>query len=329
MHITILIPGFGFPSPVIGPYEVFTSAGRLWQTLMGEEETAAPFEVVTASVDGKEVDYLGGFTIKPDKAISQIRNTDLIFIPSVGLELDEVLAKNASMLDFLKRHAGKGTCIAGVCTGVALMAEAGLLDGRPATTHWAMSEQYQRRFPKVNWKTDLFITKSDNIVCGGGVYASLDVCLYLVEQFAGYEVAKQCSRSLLIDAPRTWQSSFSAPLLNQQHQDEKIRRSQEYLQEYFNAQFTIDELSQRLGMSTRNFTRRFKQATGETPLEYLHKLRINCAKQLLETDYKSVQEICYEVGYEDIPFFRRIFKRYAGLSPKEYKQRFGRVNQNQ
>jgi len=326
MHVTILIPGFGYPSPVIGPYEVFASAGVLWEALMGEKQAARPFEVVTASVDGKPVRFIGGVTIKPDKAVGQIRKTDLIFIPSIGLDLDVVLKKNAPMLDFLRRQADKGTYIAGVCTGVAMMAEAGILEGLPATTHWALAEQYRERYPAVKWKTELFITETDNLICGGGVYASLDVCLYLVEKFAGYEVAKQCGRSLLIDAPRTWQSSFSAPLLNQQHQDEKIQQAQEYLQEYFNAQFTMDELAQRVGMSSRNFTRRFKQATGETPLNYLHKLRVNCAKQLLETDYKSVQEVCYEVGYEDVPFFRSIFKRYSGLSPKVYKQRFGRAS---
>jgi transcriptional regulator GlxA family with amidase domain len=326
----MLIPGYGYPSPVIGPYEVFTSAGVLWQSLMQTDQDSskksdAPFDVVTASVDGKPVDYLGGVTIKPNKALSQIRKTDLVFIPSVGLDLESVLTKNAKMLDFLKRQANRGTTIAGVCTGVAMMAEAGILEGKPATTHWAMRDEYSKRYPNVDWKTELFITECENIICGGGVYASLDVCLYLVERFAGYEVAKQCGRALLIDSPRTWQSSFSAPLLNQQHQDDKIKQAQEYLQEYFNAQFTMDELARRVGMSTRNFTRRFKQATGETPLNYLHKLRINCARQLLEVDYKSVQEVCYQVGYEDLAFFRSVFKRYAGLPPKEYKQRFGRV----
>ena len=226
------------------------------------------------------------------------------------------------MIRLLQHHAARGTAIAGVCTGVAMLAEAGLLDGRPATTHWAIADQFRKRYPKVDWKPELFFTESDNIYCGGGVYAALDLCLYLVERFAGYEVAKQCGRALLIDAPRTWQVSFSAPMLKQQHHDEKILPVQEYLHENFNVHVSIDELAQHAGMSTRNFTRRFRQATGEPPIAYLHKLRINCARQLLETDFKSVQQICYEVGYEDVPFFRKIFKRYTGLAPKEYKQRF-------
>jgi transcriptional regulator GlxA family with amidase domain len=321
MHITILIPGFGLPSPVIGPYEVFTNAGVLWNTLRGED-IAAPFEVITASENGKAVRFEGGVTIKPDRAVSQIRKTDLIFIPTIGLEVERVFARNQKMLQFVQRQANKGTLVAGVCTGVAMLAEAGLLNGRPATTHWALADEYRQRYPLVDWKPELFITESDNLFCGGGVYASLDVCLYLVERLAGYEIAKQCGRALLIDAPRTWQASFSAPLLKQQHRDEQIKRAQDYLQEYFSAQFSMDELAERMGMSNRNFTRRFKHATGESPLNYLHKLRINCAKTLLETDFKSVQQVCYEVGYEDIPFFRNIFKRYTGMTPSEYKQRF-------
>jgi transcriptional regulator GlxA family with amidase domain len=321
MHVTILIPGFGYPSPVIGPYEVFTSAGVLWNSLRGEK-LAAPFKVITASENGGPVPFVGGVTIKPDKALSQIRKTDLIYVPTIGLDLDTVLDHNRRMVGFLRRQAEKGVVVAGVCSGVALLAEAGLLNGRPATTHWALAEQYRKRYPDVDWKPELFVTQSDNIFCGGGVYAALDLCLHLVERLVGYEVAKQTGRALLIDPPRTWQASFSVPNLNQQHQDDKIQKAQNYLHKHFNKPITADDLAQQLGMSSRNFVRRFKRATGETPLTYLHTLRINCARQLLETDFKTVQEVCYEVGYEDMPFFRNIFKRYTGLSPREYRQRY-------
>ena len=325
MHITILVPGFGYPSQVIGPHEVFTSAGVLWNSLRGEKE-AAPFKVVTASVDGRTVPFTGGVTITPDKAITDIRKTDLVFIPSIGLDPERVLDHNQRMTGFLQRQNRNGTFIASVCTGVVLLAEAGILVGRQATTHWALADQYRQRYPDVDWRPELFITQSGNIFCGGGVYAALDLCLYLVERLAGYEVARQTGRALLIDSPRTWQASFSVPLLNQQHHDEKIKNAQDYLEEHFNAHFTMDELAQRIGMSNRNFARRFKHATGNTPLTYLHTLRINCARKLLETEYKSVQEVCYEVGYEDIPFFRNVFKRHTGLSPAEYRQRYAASN---
>jgi transcriptional regulator GlxA family with amidase domain len=268
------------------------------------------------------VPYEGGITIRPDRAVGRIRHTDLVFVPTIGLDLDRAFAGNRRLIDFIRRQAEMGTAIAGVCSGVAMLAEAGLLDGRQATTHWAIADRFRKRYPRVDWKPELFITESGNIYCGGGVYAALDLCLYLVERYAGYEAAKQCGRALLIDAPRTWQVSFSAPLLNQQHHDEKILQAQDYLQEAFNTPVSIDDLARRVSMSTRNFTRRFRQATGEAPMAYLHKLRINCARQLLETDSRSVQEVCYEVGYEDIPFFRKVFKRYTGLAPKEYRLRF-------
>jgi transcriptional regulator GlxA family with amidase domain len=321
MHITILVPGHGLPSAIIGPLEVFSNTGVIWNALFGEDARAA-FEVTTASLDGKPVVFDNGITIKPDKSIRQIRNTDLIFVPTIGLDIEMVCARNRGMIRLLQRQAAGGTLIAGVCTGVAMLAEAGLLDGRPATTHWAIADRFRQRYPAVDWKPELFITESDNILCGGGVYAALDLCLYLVERLAGYDVARQCGRALLIDAPRTWQVSFSAPMLRQQHHDEKILQIQEYLHANFNVHVSIDELAQRAGMSSRNFTRRFRQATGEPPLTYLHKMRINCARHLLETDFKPVQQVCYEVGYEDIPFFRKIFKRYTGLAPKEYRQRF-------
>lgn len=321
MHITILIPGYGMPSAVVGPLEVFSNTGVIWNALLGEDVNAM-FEVSTASLDGEPVRFEGGITIRPDKSVAQVRKTDLIFIPTIGLDIDTVCSRNRGMIRLLQRQAERGTAIAGVCSGVAMLAEAGLLDGRPATTHWALADGFRKRYPGVDWRPELFITESDNIFCGGGVYAALDLCLYLVERFAGYDIAKQCGRALLIDAPRTWQASFSAPMLNQQHHDEKILPVQEYLHEHFSRHISIEELAQRAGMSTRNFTRRFRQATGEPPITYLHKLRINCARQLLETDFKSVQQVCYEVGYEDIPFFRKIFKRYTGLAPKEYRRQF-------
>lgn len=321
MHVTILVPGFGFPSPVVGPYEVFTSAGTLWNNLRGEEEKAA-FTVITASERGQPVEYAGGITVTPDTGVADIEATDLVYVPTVGVDTKAVLDANPQMLEFLKREAGKGTAISAVCTGVAMLAEAGLLDDRPATTHWAIADDYRQRYPDVDWKPELFITQSENIYCGGGVYAALDMCLYLVDRLAGHEIARQTAQALLIDPPRTWQASFSTPLLNQEHHDEMILRGQQFLHENFNKAFTMDELAQRIGMSPRNFARRFKRATNKTPLAYLHSLRINRARQLLETDFKTVQEVCSEVGYEDMPFFRNIFQRHTGVTPREYRLRF-------
>jgi transcriptional regulator GlxA family with amidase domain len=264
-------------------------------------------------------------TITPDKSVSQVRATDLVFATTIGLDFDSVLAANPAMLRLIRREARRGTMIAGVCSGVSMLAEAGVLEGRPATTHWALVDTFRQRYPNVAWQPERFITESENIFCGGGVYAALDLCLHLVERMAGYEAARQCGRALLIDAPRTWQASFAVPKLKQPHHDSRILQAQERLHQTFSEPVSVEQMAQDSGMSTRNFTRRFKLATGDSPLEYLHKLRMDCAKHLLESDFKSVQEVCFEVGYEDQPHFRKLFKRHTGLSPTEYKARFVRT----
>jgi len=324
MRVTILVPGCGFPSTVVGPVEVFSNTGLIWNALMGEHSDT-PFVVETASNDGSPVVYEGGVTITPDKSVSQVTETDLVFATTIGLDVDRVLAANPAMPELIKREAERGTMIAGVCSGVSMLAEAGVLDGRPATTHWALVDRFRQRYPNVEWQPDRFITESENIFCGGGVYAALDLCLHLVERMAGYDAARQCGRALLIDSPRTWQASFAVPKLKQPHHDRRIRHAQERIHQNFSEPFSVEQLAQDSGMSTRNFTRRFKLATGDSPLEYLHKLRIDCAKHLLESDFKSVQEVCFEVGYEDQPHFRKLFKRHTGLSPTEYKSRFART----
>lgn len=321
MHVTILVPGNGLTSALIGPMEVFTNTGLIWNILRGESKAPA-FEVVTASEDGRAVEFEGGITIQADKAVGRITDTDLVYVPPIGLDIDAVIAGRPNMIRLLQRQARSGKLVAGVCSGVALLAEAGLLNGRPATTHWAIADRFRVRYPEVDWKPELFITESDNVFCGGGVYAALDLCLHLVERMAGYDAARNCGRALLIDSPRTWQAGFAPANLAPQHQDQRIRRVQDTLHERFREPVTVQSLAAEAGMSARNFTRRFKQATGEPPLAYLHKLRIDCAKHLLETDFKTVQEVCYEVGYEDQPHFRSLFRRHTGLTPTEYKARF-------
>jgi transcriptional regulator GlxA family with amidase domain len=262
-------------------------------------------------------------SLTPDCAISAVRKADLIVVPATGHEVDALLARHGPVVPWLARWHKRGAAIAGICSGVALLAEAGLLDGKPATTHWGVVDAYREKYPAVDWHPELFITEKDNIYCGGGVYASLDLSLHLVEKYAGRESAVQCAKALLIDTPRTWQSGYSTPPRRGGHGDAKILAGQQWLHENFAGNFHFDELALRIGMSPRNFARRFKNATGETPLTYLHKLRIGESKRLLEQDYRTIQEIATMVGYDDLVFFRRLFKRYAGVSPQAYRRSFG------
>ena len=217
----------------------------------------------------------------------------------------------------------KGSKIAGVCSGVALLAEAGLLDGKRATTHWALTETYRRSFPNVDWQPDYLITDAGDVFCGGGINSAADLGLYLVERFSGRKIAIECAKALLIEMPRTWQAAFAHVSLHKDHRDEVIQQAQDWLHEHIRDPIGVDALAARVAMSRRNFARRFKDATGQTPLSYIQSMRIQMAKQLLEGERRTVQEVSLAVGYEDVIFFRGLFKRHTGICPNEYRHRFG------
>jgi transcriptional regulator GlxA family with amidase domain len=170
---------------------------------------------------------------------------------------------------------------------------------------------------------ELMVTEDHGFYCGGGVHAALDLSLYLVEKFCGHEIAMQSAKAMLIEAPRAWQAGFAIVPLKTEHNDDSISSVQDWLHENFHKSFPLEVPARRAGMSLRNFVRRFKHATGDSPLMYLQKLRIAAAKRLLEGQHRSVQEISDAVGYKDVAFFRNLFQRHTGLSPTAYRQRFG------
>jgi transcriptional regulator GlxA family with amidase domain len=322
IDVTVLFLPDTFSSTAIGPMEVFRHAGSLWNHLTGTQP-APRFRVTTASLDGRAVHCDGPIRIQPDIAINSVRKTDLIFIPTTGLEVENVVQRNARVVPWLRRWRKRGAAIASVCSGVGLVAATGLLDGKRATTHWALAERFRVKYPRVQWMPELMVTEDGGFYCGGGVHAALDLSLYLVEQFCGHEVAVQSAKALLIETPRAWQAGFAIVPLKTDHSDEAISDAQEWLHENFHRTFPLDAPARHVGMSLRNFVRRFKQATGDSPLIYLQKLRIAAAKRLLESDYRTMQEVGEAVGYQDVAFFRQLFERHAGVSPSAYRRRFG------
>ncbi len=321
--ITVLLLDQMFSSTAIGPAEVFRHAGSLWNILTGGDDTSGHFRVTTASADGKPVRCDGDIYIQPNVAIKDVGHTDLIFVPTTGVSIYDVVERNAPIVPWLKRRSGKGVAIASVCSGVGLVAAAGLLDGRRATTHWGLAEKFGELYPKVKWMPELMVTEDRGFYCGGGVNAAMDLSIYLVERFCGHEIAMQTAKSLLLETPRAWQSGFAIVPLKTDHTDDSISSAQEWMHKNFSRTFSLEDPARRVGMSVRNFVRRFKQATGDSPLIYLQKLRVAAAKRMLENNHKSMQEISDAVGYNDVAFFRSLFQRHTGVSPSAYRDRFG------
>jgi transcriptional regulator GlxA family with amidase domain len=325
LDVTVVLLDAGYASTAIGPIEVFHSAGLLWNSLHGDA-LQPRFRVRTASIDGGSVTSPCSLSLTPEFAIRDIKRTDIIILPACGLDMQDRIARNAPLLPWLRKWHSCGAYIAGICTGVAFLAECGLLDGRQATTHWGVADILRERYPKVLWRPEQFVTEDGRIFCSGGVFASIDLSLYLVEKFCGHEIALQCAKSLLVSMPRGQQSGYSVLPLSPPHSDDKIRQTEKYLQKHYDSDVSIDSLAGRVGMGPRNFIRRFKAATGRVPGAYIQMLRVSVAKELLEHGATSIQNVCSKTGYEDVAFFRSLFKRHTGMTPAEYRSRFAQMS---
>ena len=322
IEVTVVFLDGSLPSTSIAPMEIFQYAGVLWNVLHGDPGQPY-FRVRTASLHGRAVQGDVPVAIQANCGIAEIRQTDLIVVPTAGMDLEALCRQNAPLIPWLQHWRTRGAAIAGVCTGVSLLAEAGLLDGKPATTHWAVVDQCRRRYPAVQWRPELFITEADGVFCSGGLYSSIDLSQYLVEKYCGHQVAVETAKALLIERPRTWQSGYAVEPPRWAHGDEQIQKAQDWLFRNFRHDVRFADLAAHVGMTPRNFNRHFKAATGDTPLGYLHRLRVSEARKILEGQFKSVYEVGVAVGYQDLTFSRRLFKRYSGIAPQAYRQRFG------
>ena len=321
LDVAIVLVNEGFASTAIGPIEVFTAAGSMWNEMSGAKPRPR-FRVTMASIDGAPIRSAYGLRIAPDKSIAEVDKVDLIFVSASGAVPEDWMRRHAEVPPWLVAWHARGAFIAGVCSGVAFLAEAGLLDGRRATTHWGVAEAFRETYPQVDWRPDLLITEDGGIFCGGGVNAALDLSLYLVDRLCGHETAVECAKALVVDMPRVHQSGYALLPLSPPHGDAKVLEAEDYLQAHFRENPSVEEVARHLGMSPRNLIRRFKAATGRLPGAYLQRVRVAAARQMLEDGRTPVLRVGTSVGYEDPAYFRRVFKRHMGLTPSGYRDRF-------
>lgn len=322
IEVTVVLVDNGMPTTAVAPVEVFGSAGVLWNEMHGKQ-TEPYFRVRTVSQDGRPVRTGVSLGLQPDCRMHDIQSTDLIVVSAVGADLDADCRAHAALYPWLRSWHERGATVAGICAGSALLAEAGLLDHRPATTHWGVVDACRQRYPRVRWQPERILTESGKVLCSGGVYGAVDLSLYLVEKLCGHKVAMETAKALLVETPRQWQIGYATEPPGASHHDKRICQLQEWLFRNFTEPVQVADMARHAGMSQSTFARRFKAVTGETPLSYLHRLRINAARHLLENDLRSIQEVGREVGYDDVTHFRRVFKRYTESSPRKYRERFG------
>lgn len=277
------------------------------------------FEICLVSPDGKPVDSFSNVQVPVD---SGLVDADVIILPAFWEDFDNLQQRYPQVLPWLREQHARGAVLCGEASGVFWLAEAGLLDGKEATTYWRFFNSFAERYPNVRLNQDKHLTDADNLYCAGGTTSACDLYIYLIERFCGPNVARAVARDILYEVQRSYtpgRMGFGGQKL---HQDLIILQIQHWLEEHFADKFRFEDVARNHGMSIRNFMRRFQSATGDKPLHYLQRLRIETAKGLLSSTRKSIKTISYEVGYDDASFFARLFRQHTELSPNQYRQQF-------
>jgi transcriptional regulator GlxA family with amidase domain len=319
-HITIVVPvGDVDISSIIGVFQVLNWANDHWKK-MGRRPM---IEVHLASYETELKLEVGFFSIHP-LHIDEIEKTDLLIIPSFRQDFESATQKNKELITWIKEQYKNGAEIASICTGAFLLGATGLLDGKSCSTHWDAAGELKRQFPNIDVHTDILTSGGKGIYTNGGGYSFLNLALFLIEKYFDRQTAILGSKMFQIDIDRTSQSPFAIFQVQKNHGDELISRAQTYIEENLSEKISFEDLAARLATSRRNFDRRFIKATGNTPVEYLQRVKVEVAKSALEKGRKTIFEVMNEVGYSDDKAFREVFKKITGLSPWDYKAKYNR-----
>lgn len=320
-HMTILVPnGENNLSSIVGTYKIFSRANEYWK----KTGRKPPFTIQLAGISKKVNFYEGLFSVQPHTNIAEIRKTHLVVIPSLNHNYAESVKKNKVMIDWIAKQHKNGAEVASICTGAFLLASSGLLNGKTCSTHWSAADHLRTMFPEINVQTEKLITDETGIYTNGGAYSFLNLVLYLVEKHYDRQTSIFCSKVFQIEIDRDSQSAFTIFTGQKQHDDEVVKKAQHYIESHPGEKLSIENLSSKFSVGRRNFDRRFIKATGNTPAEYSQRVKIEAAKKALESSRKTIGEVMLTVGYTDVKAFRETFRKFTGISPLEYKERYNK-----
>ncbi|MDQ4122663.1 MAG: helix-turn-helix domain-containing protein [Acidobacteriota bacterium] len=319
-HVSVLVPESALLAAIDDPRHVFSAVNRFY-----ENEGKPPiFDIKLVGLKREVNLHNSSFTVHTDLLLSEVKKTDLIFIPAFEGILEDYLEKNKDFIPWIKEHHRKGAEVVSLCIGAFLLARTGLLKGKQCSTHWRAAEQFRRMFPDVNLVTDKIITEEQGIYTSGGATSYWNLLLYLVEKYTNRETAILAAKYFAIDIERHSQSQFIMFTGQSEHADEEIKKAQEFIENNFQKRITIDDLSTKFALSRRSLERRFKRATNNTVSEYIQRVKIEAAKKRLETSRKNITEVMFDVGYSDTKAFRGIFKKITGMTPFDYRNKYNK-----
>lgn len=317
-HISILVPEGALLGNVEGPRQLFSCVNDF----MASQGKPPLFEVHLVGISSQTKLNNGLYTIAPDRLIGDVGRTDLIIVPACDGDMKKVVEMNQAYVPWIVRQYKNGAEVASLCVGAFLLASTGLLDGRKCATHWMFADQFRSMYPNVDLVVEKIITDEYGIYSSGGAFSYLNIILYLIEKYASRDIAVVCSKIFQIDIDRTSQSPFIIFKGQKDHEDESIKKAQEFIENNFQEKITVDQLASMLALGRRNLERRFKKATSNTVVEYIQRVKIEAAKMSLETSRENVNEVMYKVGYTDTKAFRTTFKKITGMSPLQYRVKY-------
>lgn len=319
-HISILVPRGAILGSLEGSRQILTQVNDFFRA-----RGADPIFKVQLVGLAKETSLSSGlFTVHTDTIIDDVTHTDLIIIPALDGDLRLALEKNKAFIPWIIAQYNNGAEVASLCLGAFLLASTGLLNGRQAATHWLAANDFRNMFPEVKLVTERIITDENRIYTSGGAFSYMNLILHIIEKYAGSDIAILAAKVFAIEIERETQSPFIIFQGQKSHEDEPIKKAQEFIEKNFEDRITVDQLASMLALGRRSLERRFKKATNNTINEYIQRVKIEAAKKRFELSRKNVNEVMYDVGYSDSKAFRTTFKKITGLSPVEYRNKYNR-----
>ncbi len=323
-HLTILVPE-GQPNPItiIGTYMAFMQAERLNQMKGAQPKFDT---IVLAGISKKVNVYNGLFSVTPVDDISKIKKTDLVILPAFlpQTNAEQNIKLNKKTIAWLVSQYKNGAEVASLCTGAFVLGASGLVDDKKCSIHWNDAEKFRSLFPQVKLVPDQVITYEQGIYTCGGAFSFMNLILHLLEKNYGREMAILCAKLFQVDIDRSSQSPYMVFNGQKSHDDEVVLKAQEFIEKFSNDKLSIEKIAKKFAVSRRSLDRRFIKATGNTPIEYIQRVKIEMAKKQLEATRKTIQEVMYETGYSDVKAFRDVFRKITGLSPLEYKAKYNK-----
>lgn len=319
-HISILVPKGAILGSLEGSRQLFSQVNEFYKA-KGQPPL---FKVQLVGLSNETPVSGGLFTVNTDVTIKDAGKTDLIIIPAIDGEINDAIEKNKDFIPWIITQYRGGSEVASLCLGAFLLASTGLVNGRKCATHWLAENDFRRMFPDVTLVTEKIITDEQGIYSSGGAFSYLNLILYLIEKYAGRDIAVLSAKVFAIELDRENQLSFTIFQGQKEHEDEPIKKIQEFIENNFKEKITIDQLAAMQAIGRRNLERRFKKATSNTIVEYIQRVKMEAAKVSLESSRENVNEVMYKVGYTDTKAFRTTFKRITGLSPIQYRTKYNR-----